>query len=225
MAVDIRDIKDELVNFLRDNLNSYDTNERISVRTSTKTALATQTLFSLSNNMSYVRSVTIDGTAKTFGTDYSILWRGNDRGGIELSTPMIGGETVVIVWGEKSDEGNFVYPDFPRADLGISTYPRVGFTLRNRPRVAGLGGGLDLPYAHTFTLSIKVLYTGNYTIDEMVHEIRTAIAANCKNFYNFRFISPSDIGEYSITEDASQNILAKIIEFEIPDVYENIAYA
>jgi len=65
---------------------------------------------------------------------------------------------------------------------------------------------------------------GQLFIDNVANELKSIIKKNCKNFTNFRFISPNNTGQYTITEDESNNIISKIIDFEIPDAFETITY-
>lgn len=226
MALDTRAIKDEILNFLRDKLNSSDPLNRVVVQTTTVTATASQTLFELSSQyLSFVRSVTVDGTPLTFGSQYSIIWRDTNQGYVQLVSALSGGETVVIVWGKALEKKNFVYPDYPRTDLGENTYPRVGFNIFSGARVAGLGGGLDYPMAYNTTVSIKVIHTDQAFVDNMEKVVTDFIERNAKNFYNFRFINPDRLGSYSLYEDSAGNVISKTLDFTIPDQYQTITYA
>lgn len=225
MALDIRAIKDEILNFLRDKLNSTDPLNRVVVQTTTVTATAGQTLFTLSPTLlSFVRSVTVDATSQSLGTNYNILWRDANKGKVQFTSALSGGEIVVITWG-KALNGNFVYGDYPRTDLGESTYPRIGFNVLTRARVAGLGGGVNYPMAYNLNLSVKIVHTNPVFLDEMEKTLTDVIEQNAKNFYTFRFINPETLGNYNLDEDPAGNTLSKVLDFAIPDQYRTITYA
>jgi len=131
VSFDLKKTELEVLNFLRYKLNTYDPKSRITETTTPFTATASQEYFTLSaTTMSYVKSVTINAALQTYGTDYEIVWDGANMGKVKLTTPATLNDSVSIVWGSiAATKSNFVQPEYPRADLGKSSYPRVGFII------------------------------------------------------------------------------------------------
>jgi hypothetical protein len=226
-AFDIIELKDELVNRLRAGLNVDDTLSRITETTTTFDGDDSTTKFTLSATaLSYVASVSVEGVVQEYITDYSIHFRGSDKGKIEFVTaPTTGTDNISVTWGEiNTGKSNFIWPDFPRIDLGLHSYPRIGFRLSDRNEVAGLGGS-DLPLKHDIMVQIKIVDDDTYSIDNLLNKVRLFLLQNAKSFYYFNFIAPESWSEYEVYDDNISRGRAKMLQFVIPNKYEIITYA
>ncbi len=217
--------KRELLNKLRYGLNAFDDLARVTETTSNFTGDGTTTKFLLSATlMSYVKTITVGGVAQSFVTNYSIHWRGADIGKIEFVSAPALSAAIVVVWGSAGD-GNFIYGDFPRKDLGLSSYPRIGFKLTYRDSGGGMGNASEGVRKYDLLLQVMVVDTDDYNIDYICDGVRNFINTNCKNFYYFTYVKPINGGEYNDFRDNTDTAQAKILEFEIPDKYEIVTYA
>jgi hypothetical protein len=221
-----QNIKDEILNKLRYGLNSYDTQDRVDEITTLFSGNDVETEFELDSNiMNYVKSVTVDSVALTFGTEWNIYWRGSDRGKIILTTaPASGTNNISVVWGKSNAKKGFVYPDFPRADLSNDNYPRIGFKLNSNVSIAGLSGQ-KLPLNYEILLQVKIVALNSYDIETISQGVHDFILQNCKNFYNFSFIQPETIQELDNLSDNTGKSLFKILNFKIPTKISLITYA
>jgi len=219
-------IKDEFNNFLRVKLNDDDSLTRVTASSIDFSGDDSTTKFSLSSNLSYVGTVTIGGTAKYFGEDWTIGWRGTDVGKIIFNTaPTTGTDNITVKYGITTGNGNFVYPDLPRTDLGTHSYPRIGFKVTVDSDLAGLGGGLDIPVTNDIKIQIKVVGIDTKEIDDLVTNIRTYTLEYMKNFYYWNYIKPDSIAEYDDFSDNTAQNHFKIIEFTIPNKYDILTYS
>lgn len=214
-------LKDELLNKFRSNFNAYDSKSRVTEATLTTSGDAVTKSFLISTKLSYIKTVTVDSISLSFGKDWSINWRGDDAGKITfVSAPSDNTDNIVIVYGYKSTLGNFVYPDFPRTDLGVSSLPRIGFKVTVNSDVGGFGNIIQMPYKHEILLQIKVVSDNTYEVDYLINKINDFLKKNCKNFYNFNFIMPQSIAEYDNFSDNTDRNYSKIVEYKIPFKYE-----
>jgi len=217
-------IKQEILNKFRFGFNDLDNESRVTETTTNFDGNNSQTKFVLSpTNMAYVKSVTVGGVTQKYGDDWDIIWRGNDKGQVEIFVaPPTGTENIAIVWGNALTS-NFVYGDFPRSDLGIHSYPRVGFRTTVRRSTAGLSGKEHI-ISNDILLQIKVIDLDVFNIDYIVSEIDSWILKNAKNWYYFNFITAENIAEYDNFSDNTEISNYKIIEYIIPRKLQKVSY-
>ena len=122
--------KNIIVDFLRKNVE--DPRERISSKSETLTATASQTEFSLTptsgNTLSYINTVTVDTVTKVKWQDYYIDTK-NEK--VIFFTVMSGGESVIISYGEGSTD--WIFPDKPRKTLNALSFPRMNVKIISAP--------------------------------------------------------------------------------------------
>lgn len=227
--LDIVSLKDEVNNYIRYVFQSLDPDSRVTEATQTFSGDDATVKFTLTNGatLSYVAwdSVTIGGVKQDFGSGWTIHWRGADIGKVEFTTsPVTGTDNISITYGYTGSNNNMVYPDYPRNDLGLSQYPRVGFLIRINPSTAGLAGANN-PIRNNILISLKVVDLDTYQIDYLTSQFLEQIKKDAKQFYNFDYIEPSGIGPYDISEDPVRNVAAKITDFEANNRYEIITFS
>ena len=225
--LDIVELKDELNNYFRYYFQSVDPNSRLTETTETFNGDASTVKFTLSNGstLGYVAwdGVSVGGTQLDFGTDWSIHWRGSDVGKVEFtSAPASGTDNVSIKYGYGST--NMVYPDYPRNDLGLDQYPRIGFLVSITPEVSGMAG-TNLPINNTITISMKAVDKNTYNIDTYISGLMGQMKIDSKQFYNFKFVSPTRLNNFNLTEDPTRNIIARVADFEIRNRCEIITFS
>ena len=132
--MNIQNIKKEQIQFLR-NQDVFSTTIRgVTTRTDTGTfdADETHTLANSPTTVKNVRSVT-RGSLLVYGTDYTVNFL---TGVISFTVAQTGSYTIIY------DNGpDKIYPDFPRDDLTISSFPRIALDILNVSMDAlGIGG-------------------------------------------------------------------------------------
>ena len=118
--MNIQNIKQEQVVFLR-NQNILSTTVRgVTTASATGTLSGTVTITIARTNVKNIRSVTVASVAKYLGTDYTVDYDHASGCVITFGSNQTGAYAVSHDYG--SDK---IYPDFPRDDLTIDSYPRI----------------------------------------------------------------------------------------------------
>lgn len=229
--LDIVKIEDEILNKLRFAINQYDTKNRVTETIRTHIGNGTTQLFlAHSTQLDYIKSVTIDGEQQVHGKDYEIVWRNlNDygttaKGNIYFFNAPTNGTEIIITYGQNNG-GSFVYPDFPKAVLGESQFPRVGFQLTFAPTDGGGGAGRSHVLGYEGLLQIMIVDTYSKNTSYLATKIKTWFAQNCKNFYYVQYIQPTTIREYDIFNNNADKDFRKMVELRIPNRYEVVQFA
>jgi hypothetical protein len=162
--------------------------------------------------------LTVDGTNKYFLRDWTINWT---TGVLTWNSALTNGQVVAyqIDWGA----GDKIYPDMPRDDLTLTSFPRVGIELTSvSTQPLGLGG-----LNHISDLVVTILvwspvnkdtnvaggFGGLIDTEATMNLIRNAIRANAKLFYTFQFIYPK--GRGPITKGKNSKIMQMSADFLI----------
>lgn len=122
--------KDIVVDFLRKNVS--DPRNRISTNSDSFTSILNQDSFTLSptsgKTLSYVDSVTVDGTTKVKWRDYYIDFKAQR---IVFFTGIASGLSVNVSYGESSSD--WIYPDKPNKKLDADKFPRMNVLIIGNP--------------------------------------------------------------------------------------------
>lgn len=183
--INLNDIKTELVVFIR-NSDVISIGDRgVTTTTDEFDGDETETQFTLSNsNVKNVRSVTIDDVAQTFGTDYTVNY--STAVITFTSAPGTGTDNVDVEYDYGS--GDKIYPDFPRVDLGINSYPRIAVAVTSMTTAElGIGGAANI---NDLLLSVYVYANGMANVDTYIKDIRSVFLQNKNDFYYLKFITP-----------------------------------
>ena len=201
--MNIQNIKDEQIQFLR-NSDVFSTTIRgVTTRTDTGTfdADETHTLANAPTTVKNVRSVT-RGTLLVYGTDYTVNFL---TGVITFTVAQTGAYT--IIYDNGSDK---IHPDFPRDDLTINSYPRIAMDIINAPIDAfGIGGS---QFISNVTLTIVVYNDNSNDLDGYIQTIKDLYVNNAKNFYYLNFVKPTLIGPTINSPDKRNEIMQKNID-------------
>ena len=196
--IDIQKVRDELTFFLR-NMDILPTSVR-GVTTVTENIIgeSNQSYIAPENpGLKNVRLLTIDSIELSLFQDYTI---GSD-GIITLITPLQGGEAIQLEYDYGTKDK--IYPDFPRDDLTLESFPRIGLALTSSStEVMGIGGlGHITDIIMTIFLFMPVNKNtstasgigGVSDLNNYYTAIRNAITSNSKNFKSFTYITPISI--------------------------------
>jgi len=184
--LNLNQIKQELVVFLRnsDIISTSDRGVTTSTDESIGTGNASDTEFTLGQaTAKNVRNVKLATVAQTFGTDYTVDYSTYT---VTFTTPP--GSAVAITATYDYGSGDSIYPDFPRTDLGITSYPRIAVAVTSvATDEMGIGGAANI---NDILLSVYVYANGMVAVDDYMKDARSAFLQNKKDFYYLKFITP-----------------------------------
>jgi len=197
----------ELVMFLRNNVT--DPSTRGTSTHQDYTATAAQTDFVITTNYpTNIESVTQNEVAIAFGTNYTFNYETKT---LILTTGATLNDAIVINY-HYGD--TWIYPDFPRLDLGLSSYPRIsvkGLVRTNQVL------GLSLDGMKTdFSFRIGIFMNNRNDVIEMVDTLVQLFWTNKKSFYYFNAIIPNSTAGPGIDPTRKKEIYIADIDFTIP---------
>lgn len=169
------------------------------------------------------KSLTVNGTAKYWLRDYTIVW---STGVLTWNTPLVNTDAVVYIidWGA-SDK---IFPDMPRDDLTLTSFPRIGIELTSAStEPLGLGGA-----NHISDIVITIIawvsvnkdsaiasgFGGLSDLETTMNLIRAAIRANAKLFYTFSWMTPK--GRSPLTRSTNNKVMQMSSDYAIKFLIE-----
>ena len=201
--MNIQQIKNEQIQFLR-NQDVFSTTIRgVTTRedTGTFSGDSTHTLANAPTTVKNVRSVT-RGTVLVYGTDYTVNFL---TGVISFTTAQTG--TYTISYDNGPDK---IFPDFPRNDLTISSFPRIALDIMNVGMDNfGIGGS---QFISNVAFTVVVYDDNTNDLDGYIQTIKDLYVNNAKNFYYLKFIKPTLIGPTINSADKKDEIMQKNID-------------
>ena len=135
---------------------------------------------------------------------------------VDYSTGVISFENVqigayIILYDQGSTDK--IYPDFPRDDLSISSYPRIAVDIiAGTSDAFGIGGA---SFITGYGVSVVAFSYNVGDIETYIQSIRTAFINASNDFYNISFIKPTAMGPLIESPDRSSQILQRSQDFEI----------
>lgn len=209
MTLNIQSIKQEQVVFLR-NQNIFTISQRgVTTGSDTGTFASDSThLINVSNGKN-VRSITVGGSPLALGTDYTVNYIFDDSGTIKIKFTFTSAQTgdYVISYDYGTDK---IFPDFPRDDLTIDSFPRIAMDLLN-VSIDTLGIGGD-NFISNCAFTVVVYDDNSDDIDGYIQAIKTAYVGAPKDFYYLKFIKPTLIGPTINSPDKRDEIMQKNID-------------
>jgi len=207
MSLDITSIKQELVTFLR-NQNILTIAQRgVTTASATGTLADENTITIARSNVKNIRSITVASVSKSLGTDYTVNYNHASGCIITFTANQTGNYSVSYDYG--SDK---IYPDFPRDDLDINSYPRIAMDILSIDTDAfGIGGS---QFISNINFTVVVYADDLDDIDSYIQAIKTAFESNAKTFYYLGFIKPILTGPCISSPDRSDEIMQRNIDFQ-----------
>lgn len=179
--------------------------------TTTLTGVETFTLTNASTCKN-IRSVVYDGTTLAYKTDYTI---NIDTGQVTILS-VVPTKTVTIQYDYGSDK---IFDDYPRQDLTLASYPRIGYGIYGfASKVAGFGNVIS----STWRFDIRVYATSKTQADELIDLIRKKNIDAFNSFYAISRVYPGnvlDLGIYE-TDKGRNKIYVKGIDIIAIENYE-----
>lgn len=207
MTVNLTNIKNEILNFLRGSDILTTTQRGVSTYSDTGTyaGASTHTLGNSPTLVKNIRSIVVASVTLHWGEDYTLNF---STGVITYSSPQTGAYTISY----DSGSGDKIYPDFPRDDLSIANYPRIAMDLLSVDTDAfGIGGS---QFISNINITIVVYAQSVSEIDGYIQAIKTAMRGNAKGFYYVNFIKPTITGPCISSPDRRNEILQRNIDFQ-----------
>jgi len=202
--MNIQQIKNEQIQFLR-NQDIFTISQRgvtTSTDTGTFSSASTHTLATNPTIVKNVRSVT-RGSLLVYGTDYTVNFF---TGVISFTSAQTGSYT--IIYDQASTDK--IFPDFPRDDLTISSFPRIAVDILNVSMDAfGIGGS---QFISDVAFTIVVYDDNSNDIDGYIQTIKDLYVNNASSFYYLKFIKPTLIGPTIDSPDKKSEIMQKNID-------------
>lgn len=213
-TVDIKKIREELEVFLRNQDIIARGVRGVTTETDSFPLLGPQTIFILKKvGVKNVRSVKLNGTPLTFGQQYLVDY---NKGEVTVSVTTTSGDDVDIEYDK--GKGDKIYTDYPRLDLDLTSYPRIGFDDISH---ANTEQALNAELIRTDILISMVFYARRKdTVLELWTAARNAIIANKKSFFFFDLITLAGAGPMAMSAGRHDKIVQKNQDFRIPYEYE-----
>lgn len=203
----LNDIKQELVVLLRngDIISTSIRGVTTSQDTGTFASASSHTLATNPTLVKNIRNITIGGTGLNFGVDYTVNY---STGVISFTSPQTG--AYVINYDTGNDK---IYPDFPRDDLRINSYPRIAVDIMSGTTDAFGIGGQD--FISNYIVTIVVYEDNVQNIDTKIQSIKQLMINNATDLYNISFVKPISIGPIISSPERTNEIMQRNIDFQI----------
>lgn len=228
--VDYTQIEDELVLFLRNRLTDRKSRTLNKSETFTPSSFTYELTGDLDNKSRHkvmnIRSLTIDGAAKSLYTDYicgfkirntDLTTSNSDIGKIRFWNIPTGTEISV----NYDYAYTFVYPQNNRVDLSTVDYPRVTIDTSGTIEDLGIGGSSTV---HNISVTIVVTDIIIEGVRALIQQIKNLFILESikKGFHNFTYIQVSQFQEGPIvnTTDTNDAIYEQTITLSIPMQFE-----
>lgn len=202
--MNLKNIKQELANFLRNQDILTTTQRGVTTQEDSGTfdSDSTHTLETNPTTAKNIRSVT-RGTLLVYGEDYTVNFA---TGVITFTVAQTGSFTIIYDTGPDS-----IYPDYPRDDLSIDSYPRIAIDILNAPSDAfGIGGN---EFISDISFTVVVYADDSDNLDLHIDAIKDAFVSNAKSFFYLPFIKRTLIGPTIDSPDRSNEIMQKNVDY------------
>ncbi len=220
-TTDIKNIKTEMVVFLRNSDILTTTQRGVTTTSNVFTATSAQTIFTLSNAVTRnIRSVVLssgpaspDRETKTAYTDYAPDYK-SISSTITFGTGISTNSSVIVTYDYSSGTTEKIWSDYPEIQYLPSSIPRIGFDLTGlRTKPISIG---DTNWFSDALIRIKVYDSNLKSIDEYLSTIRSKIKAAQRAFYHFPIVTVSNIGPSLLHDITSKTKLSgKVFEKSI----------
>ena len=196
------DVLTELTQFLRNQDVLTVAVRGVTTTTETGTFASDSTHLIADTQIKNIRSIT-RGTLLALGTDYTYDTDFDDSGTkktkITFTSAQTGAYTIIYDTGPDK-----IFPDFPKDNLSISSYPRIAVDLINMGS-EDLGFGNQQVASSTDIFFTVVVYANKTkTVNQTLDTIRDALLTAQRSFVNLSIITPTDSGPM-INDDTTKN--------------------
>ncbi len=214
-TLDYWKIKQEIVVFVR-NSDIFTTTQRgVTTQTDSDVFTDVDSFIIVKTNVKNIRSIVISGSTLTLA-DYSVSYGdGTTNCIITFTNTQNGAYTIRYDYGTDK-----IFPDFPRGDLSISSFPRIATDLIN---VVTSPGGFGNVNESEINFTIVVYDKKAEDIANYLTTIRNKFVANHITFVHLsQYVRPTNTGPLlkSPFEKGKDKILQQNIDFASPFKFE-----
>jgi len=214
--INFNEIKEELVVFLR-NSDIFTTTQRgVTTTNETPTLSAANSWQSSKTNIKNIRSITVDATPLNLKDDYTVDYEDSNGCLVTFTSAQTGDAIISYDYGN-SDK---IFPDFPRPDLTISSFPRIAVDLIGVDSNAGGFGNVNVS---NITFTVVIYDKTQLDINTYLASVRSAFINNFIGFkYLSNYVRPLVVGPIikSPRETGKDKILQQNIDFVSNFKYE-----
>lgn len=206
------EIKEELIRFLR-NSDVFTIAQRAVTTSELEVEFSSTTEYSLPySTVKNIRSITVDGSPLTFGTDYTYDTdygtKPNTTCKITFSSSQTG--DAVITYDSGPDK---IFGDWPRIDvIKEDNYPRIAVVNLPTNTVPEGSASSQAIMRSTINFSVAVFADSVKLIDQTLDRIKNLIINNQKNFYYSNLMLPGDRGPVTPASNTSSKIFSRSLE-------------
>lgn len=203
-------VRKELVEFLRNSDILTITERGVTTESDTGTFASDSTHLIDDATVKNIRSITVGGSPIALGTDYTTDMDFDDSGTRKCKFTFTSAQTgdFVISYDTGSDK---IYPDFPRDDLSISSFPRIAVDTQDSTSDSfGIGGN---DYITDMGITVVGYAKTTQKIDDIITKVRTAIITNNQNFFYLKFIKPVGKGPILSDPEGKKEIFSRNVDF------------
>lgn len=210
-TISLWNVTQEMVYFLRNNDVFTIAHRGVTTTTDEGTFASDSTHLINVSNIKNVRSIVVDETTLTYGSDYTVDVNYNDGGTIKTQITFTSAQTgdYVITYDYGSDK---IFPDFPRDDLSISNYPRIAVDVISMGSEPHGFGNKKVAVMTGIIFSIVLYDQDIQNINETLATIRDLMVENQNTFYYFNNVLPLSMGPL-VEGEQRQEIMHRNLDF------------
>jgi hypothetical protein len=198
-TINLTNVRNELTYFLRNSDILTTAIRGATTATDTFVATAGQIVFNLTHTgIRNIRSLTVQAVSKAWIRDYTF---NAITGVVTLNVGATLGDSVIINY-DYGTSGEKIYPDRPRDDITLTSFPRIGIDIPTTTTTEfGLGGATHITDPLLVTIFIWVPVNkdsavaggigGTTDLNDLISTIRDKIRIAAKNFITFPWITPA----------------------------------
>jgi len=214
-------LKREFLNFLRNSDIISVTQRGVATKTDSFTATGGAQTFTLSvTNCKNVRWVKQNGTELVFGTDYTFGYSSSSTtlGNILtviVSKVLILGDAITISLDYGT--GDAIYPDYPKPEITLSQFPRIGFDIYGFTSEAGGFGNVNIS---SFRFMIDIFAEKQLDAETYLDTLREKIITNQNGFYYFSYTKPVNERQAELVDFTKYKVYKIGLDTEQKNNYE-----
>lgn len=204
--MNIQKIKQEQTVFLRNQDILSISVRGVTTTTHTEALVSAGTATISRTNVKNIRSITVEASPLALGTDYTTNY---GTGLTNAVVTFVANQTgdLIITYDYGSDK---IYPDFPRDDLTINSYPRIAVDILSVTTDAfGIGGD---KFISNVAFTVVAYAPKSDDLDGYINSIKESYVSNSKSGFYLKFIKPTLIGPTISSNERHNEIMQKNID-------------
>ena len=195
-------VKEEIVQFLRNQDVLSITERGVTTEEDTGTFASDSTHLIADSQIKNIRSI-VRGTTLEFGTDYTYDTDFDDSGTKKTKITFTSAQTgsFTITYDTGTDK---IFPDFPKDNLSVSSYPRIAVEIISMPSELMGYGNQKVASSTEIFFTIIVYAKKTKKVDQTLDLIRVTMVTNQNNFFYMNIVVPDSAGPM-INDDTTKN--------------------